>query len=150
MTLDHPSSQSENHTPSHLDQPNLSQTVLPESSPPADKLGNQIPPETLAEAVKLEPVLQLEQLSQYASSLGQRVNNRLIQKPTTSHNLVSDNICLNQSNSTLPVQSIPRVMQAQLDTHLLQTLSSDASQVEYANGNGIFAYPDQNEWNLYP
>ncbi|CAI9116896.1 OLC1v1018178C1 [Oldenlandia corymbosa var. corymbosa] len=146
--LDNASSPSVNHTPNHTDQPNLPQLV-PENSPSVDKLGNQIPSNTPAEPVKLESGPQLDQFSQYASSLGQCVDNRLLQKPTTN-NLVSDSILLNQSNNHLAMQSSPRVMQAQLDPHILQALSNDPSLAEYAGGNGLMSYPDHNEWNLYP
>ncbi|XP_027093163.1 auxin response factor 5-like isoform X1 [Coffea arabica] len=152
---EHVSSQSESIQQSHLDQANnsklnfSSQSVLPGKPQHLDKLGNQTPSVIHTEATKLEPELQSDQLSQY-SSLGHCNDDRLVVKPANSHNLVNDIVLLNQNNNMLAVQASPKMMQAQLDSHLLQSLPSDASQEENSIANGLFVYPDHNEWNLYP
>ncbi|KAL3505379.1 hypothetical protein ACH5RR_035220 [Cinchona calisaya] len=139
-------SQSENIPQSHLDQtdnskPNFSPLSVPSGkSPPVDKLGNQILPENHAEATKLEPALQSDQLSPYPS-VGQCNDDRLVVKPANSHNLVHDILLLNQNNNPLPVQASPRLTQEQLDRQLLQSLPADASQVEHSNANAQFVYP---------
>lgn len=149
-------SKGENNSPSHLDQTNsskscsLAQSTLSGNPESPEKLGNQVLPEPNAQVTKLEPLSQSDALSQ-CPSLGQCNDDSLVVKPTNLPNLVNDGAFPQQNSNPLPLQTSPRMMmQGQLDTQLLQSQQIDVPQVEYSNANGLFSYPEDSEWNIYP
>lgn len=155
-------SKGEIHPPALLDQTNnsklsssLAQSTLPGNSQSLEKLGNhqvQVLPETNAQVTKLEPLSQSADALSQCQSLGQCNDENLVVKPTHLPNLVNDGAFPDQNSNLLPLQTSPRmIMQGQqLDTHLLQSQQIDVPQVEYSNANGLFSYPDDSEWSVYP
>lgn len=154
------SSQSENHLQSRLCQtygqkPSISQSSLPGITQPLQKLGNQIPPnasklpaDTGVEVTKLETVLQSNQFN-LCPSLIQCGDSGLVDKNTISNNVAGEMKFMNQSNGQSQMQGTPRIMQTQLDTHLL-CQQSDSHQVGHWSADGLVTHPGNDEWNLYP